>query len=91
MGFFSKGETNFWILLLVCLGLQYIQNIFGPYIRSKFLKVDPIVTLFFIAIFGKFGGALGIFVAIPLSTTIVEFLKDLNNQKIGDDRINRLI
>jgi len=78
-------------LLLVCLILQYIQNIFGPYIRSKFLKVDPIVTLFFIAIFGKFGGALGVFVAIPLSTTIVEFLKDLNDQKICDERFDRLL
>lgn len=87
----NSGFTNFWILLIVCLGLQYVQNIFGPYIRSKFLKVDPIITLFFIAIFGKFGGALGVFVAIPLSTTIVEFLKDLNNQKIKDERFNKLI
>jgi len=85
------GITKSGFLLLMCLGLQYIQNIFGPYIRSKFLKVDPIVTLFFIAIFGKFGGALGVFVAIPLSTTIVEFLKDLTNQKICDERFKKLL
>jgi len=56
--------------------LQYIQNIIGPYVRSKFLKIDPIVTLFFIAIFEKFGGILGVFVAVPLSTIIVSFIKD---------------
>lgn len=87
----SGGITHMGVLLIVCLILQYIQNIFGPYIRSKFLKVDPIVTLFFIAIFGKFGGALGIFVAIPLSTTIVEFLKDLSAHKTCDDRFNKLL
>lgn len=87
----SSGITNAGVLLLACLVLQYVQNIFGPYIRSKFLKIDPIVTLFFIAIFGKFGGALGVFVAIPLSTTIVEFLKDLSNQKICDERFNKLL
>jgi len=85
------GITKSGLLLAMCLGLQYVQNIFGPYIRSKFLKVDPIVTLFFIAIFGKFGGALGVFVAIPLSTTIVEFLKDLSNQKICDERFKKLL
>jgi predicted PurR-regulated permease PerM len=87
----SNDITHAGVLLLACLVLQYVQNIFGPYIRSKFLKIDPIVTLFFIAIFGKFGGALGVFVAIPLSTTIVEFLKDLSNQKIYDERFNKLL
>jgi len=87
----SEGVTHTGMLILVCLILQYVQNLFGPYVRSKFLKVDPIVTLFFIAIFGKFGGALGIFVAIPLSTTIVEFLKDLSSQKVCDDRFNKLL
>lgn len=71
--------------------LQYIQNIIGPYIRSKFLKIDPIVTLFFIAIFGKLGGALGVFVAVPLSTIIVNFIKDLGDQKICDERFNKLL
>ncbi len=85
------GVTASGLVLAICVILQYIQNIFGPYIRSKFLKVDPIVTLFFIAIFGKFGGALGVFVAIPLSTTIVEFLKDLTNEKICDERFKKLI
>jgi predicted PurR-regulated permease PerM len=87
----SGSISQSGILIIVCILLQYVQNIISPYVRSKFLKVDPIVTLFFIALFGKFGGALGVFVAIPLSAIIVEFLKDLNNQKICDDRFCKLL
>lgn len=87
----SGSISQSGILIIACILLQYVQNIISPYVRSKFLKVDPIVTLFFIALFGKFGGALGIFVAIPLSAIIVEFLKDLNNQKICDDRFCKLL
>ncbi len=87
----SGSISQSGVLIMVCVLLQYVQNIISPYVRSKFLKVDPIVTLFFIALFGKFGGALGIFVAIPLSAIIVEFLKDLNSQKICDDRFCKLL
>jgi predicted PurR-regulated permease PerM len=87
----SGSISQSGILIIVCVLLQYVQNIISPYVRSKFLKVDPIVTLFFIALFGKFGGALGIFVAIPLSAVIVEFLKDLNSQKVCDDRFCKLL
>jgi predicted PurR-regulated permease PerM len=43
------------------------------------------------AIFGKLGGALGVFVAVPLSTIIVNFVKDLGDQKICDERFNKLL
>jgi len=86
------GNINhLWILLMVCTVLQYIQNIISPYIRSKFLKIDPIITLFFIAIFGKLGGTLGVFVAVPLSTIIVNFVKDLSSQKVCDERFHKLL
>lgn len=80
----SGGASQIIILLATCLGLQYIQNLIAPYIRSRFLKIDPIITLFFMALFGKFGGILGVFIAVPFSTIIVEFLKDLKSHKICD-------
>jgi len=83
------GMSHVFLLLCVCLGLQYVQNMIAPFVRSKFLKIDPIITLFFVALFGRFGGILGIFVAVPLSTIIVEFFKDLKTQKIcqNDDEL----
>lgn len=87
----SDGFTKTLIILLVCLILQYFENIIGPYIRNKFMKVDPIITLLFISLGGMIGGPLGIFVAIPLSTVVIDFLKDLKNQKINESRCQRLI
>ncbi len=78
----SGGLSQIILLLCICVGLQYVQNLIAPYVRSRFLKIDPIITLFFMAILGKFGGILGVFIAVPLSTIIVEFAKDLKAHKV---------
>jgi len=76
--------TWFGILLTLII-IQYIENIVSPIIRGKILKINPLVIIFAITVGAKLGGILGIFIAIPLSTILVTFFKDLSCLKSPDE------
>lgn len=74
-----------WLaILLALIVIQYIENIVSPIIRGKILKINPLVIIFAVAVGAKLGGIIGIFIAIPLSTILVEFFKDLSYLRFKD-------
>jgi len=73
----KTGRSYLFIILLSLLGIQYLENIISPVIRGKILQINPLVIIFALAIGAKVGGAIGILVAVPLSTVLAEFLRDL--------------
>jgi len=69
---------------LALIIIQYIENIVSPIIRGKILKINPLVIIFAVTVGAKLGGIIGIFIAIPLSTILVEFFKDLSYLRFKD-------
>jgi len=76
-----------WVILLFVLGVsifvQYVENLISPIIRSKLFKMDPVIIIFGIAVFGKIAGILGIIISIPLMYMIMEFIRDVKKKKIS--------
>lgn len=82
---FVVAAPTSWILGLSVLVLYFIiqqleNNLVVPLVMQKAVGLHPIVTLATLAIGGKFGGIMGIILAVPLAliieTIIVEMAKD---------------
>jgi len=75
------------VILLFVLGVsifvQYVENLISPIIRSKLFKMDPVIIIFGIAVFGKIAGILGVIISIPLMYMIMEFIRDVKKKKIS--------
>ncbi len=72
------GITVLGVVILI----QGIEAIFAPFIRSRAMKINPLVLLISIMIGEHIAGFLGIVIAIPLSVCLFDFLKDLESGKI---------
>lgn len=77
----NMGLPSLFLILISLLIIQYAENIISPMVRGKILNINPLVVIFSLAVGAKLGGAIGIFIAVPLSTILVEFIKDLSCQK----------
>ena len=81
----GTGE-NFWVILasalIVTLIIQAIQDlILIPRIMGKRMKLHPAVILLSLAIWGKLLGIIGMIVALPLTTLILGYIKQITHHK----------
>ena len=81
----GTGE-NFWVILasalIVTLIIQAIQDlILIPKIMGKRMKLHPAVILLSLAIWGKLLGIIGMIVALPLTTLILGYIKQMIHEK----------
>lgn len=84
----NAGPIPLLILTIVLIAVQQIENAISPYIRGKFLNVNPLVIILAIALGEKLAGFLGILIAIPLSTIIVDIIKDISQHKFSFKQAN---
>ena len=81
----GTGE-NFWLILasalIVTLIIQTIQDlILVPKIMGKRMKLHPAVILLSLAVWGKLLGIIGMIVALPLTTLILGYIKQVAPEK----------
>ncbi|MGC8651142.1 MAG: AI-2E family transporter [Minisyncoccia bacterium] len=81
---FEQSITFSLFGLGIFIGIQLLENIIAPSIRAKVLQMNPLIIIFAILFGGKLAGALGILVALPLTATLMEFLRDLRRGKINN-------
>ncbi len=79
----ANTGDNFWIILIsalaVTLIIQAIQDfILVPQIMGRRMKLHPAVILLSLAIWGKLLGIIGMIVALPLTTLILGYIKQLH-------------
>lgn len=60
-------ETGLWTLLVFVLVQQAESNILTPLLQQRMVSLPPAVTLFAVVAFGNVFGALGVFLATPLT------------------------
>lgn len=80
----SKPELFFFVFIIICL-LQLLEAcILTPKIQGKAMKINPIVVIFSITLFGEVLGIFGMLIAVPITTIlkiIIEEVKKTKNVK----------
>lgn len=63
------------VVLIEVIILQFIESSFiHPYIMSKGLKINPIIILIGLIVFGYFFGIIGMLISTPLISVINQFM-----------------
>lgn len=79
---FSENFILGGLVILVFLIANGIEVIFSPLLRGKALGLNPLLIIAALLLGGKFAGALGVIIAIPLAAVFFEFIRDWHQGKI---------
>lgn len=81
LGFFESPSLGFWTLALY-IGIQQFENhILTPLILGKRLGVNPVVVIISLLVGFNLAGILGMILAVPVATVIVEWFNDIVEKK----------
>lgn len=75
-------------LLVVGLYLiiqQFENHLIYPLVVTKIVGVPPILVILALIVGGKLAGFLGLLLSVPIAATFVEFLDDVQKQKMSHD------
>ena len=83
MAAFGDGNTTSGLLVLgfYIVLHQFESNLFYPLVMKKVTGLSPVVVILALVVGAKLAGFIGMLLAIPLSTVLVEFLDDLSEKK----------
>lgn len=85
VGIFTLGSAPSKLIsvILLIIILQFIEsNFITPQVESKTVKINPIIVIFFVTLFGNILGIIGMLIAVPVLSIIHIILKSSNNLKI---------
>ena len=81
LGFFQSTSLGLWTLVLY-IGIQQIENqILTPLILGRTLGVNPVVVIIALLVGFNLAGILGMILAVPVATIIVEWFNDIIEKK----------
>jgi len=69
--------------LVIFIAIQFLESIIAPSIRSRVMQINPLIIMFAILFGGKLAGAPGIIIALPLTATLIEVIRDIRSGKIN--------
>lgn len=75
-------------LLVVGLYLiiqQFENHLIYPLVVTKIVGVPPILVILALIVGGKLAGFLGLLLSVPIAATLVEFLDDVQKQKMSNE------
>jgi predicted PurR-regulated permease PerM len=81
--------TNGMTSALIVVGLyiiihQFENQLIYPLVVRKIVGVPPIVSILALIIGGKLAGFVGLLISVPLATMLIEFLNDVEKNKIAE-------
>lgn len=80
----ASGMSLALIVAVLYLVIQQFENhVIYPLVVKKVIGIPPIVSIIALVVGGELGGFLGVVVAVPVATAIMEFLNDLEEEKIA--------
>ena len=80
-GFFQAPSIGFWVLILY-IGIQMLENhILTPLILGKSLGINPVVVIIALLVGFNLAGIIGMILAVPVATIIVEWFNDIAEKK----------
>lgn len=63
---------------------QFENQLIYPLVVRKIVGVPPIVSILALIIGGKLAGFIGLLISVPLATMLIEFLNDVEKNKIAE-------
>lgn len=84
---FSMSRRLGIVTIVICIIIQGLENyLFSPIIMSKQTKMNPLLILFGLLLFGRLFGIIGLLIATPLLSIIrVLVIEVINNYKLIND------
>lgn len=80
----SLGMTTTLIVAILYILIQQLENhVIYPLVVKKMVGVPAIVSILAIVVGGQLAGFLGIVISVPVAAVIMEFINDLEQQKIA--------
>ena len=78
----ERGASFGLIIAALYLLIQQFENhLFYPLVVKKIVGISPIVVILALVVGAKLAGFLGILLSVPLSTTLMEYLRDVEKEK----------
>ena len=87
----ADGMTSALLVIGLYVIIQQFENqLIYPLVVRKIVGVPPLVSILALIIGGKLAGFVGLLVAVPLATMLMEFLNDLERNKTAEaERLSR--
>lgn len=83
---FLLSATQSWglglVSLLVLFVLEQIEGFVAPLLRSKMMNLNPLIIIVALLVGAKLAGAIGIIIVLPLTATLLEFIKDWRSGRL---------
>jgi len=81
----TSGMTSALIVVGLYIIVQQFENqLIYPLVVKKIVGVPPLVSILAIIIGGKLAGFIGMLISVPLATMLMEFLNDVEKNKIAE-------
>jgi len=81
--YISGGVSSGLLVIGLYLIIQQFENhLFYPLVVKKIIGVPPILVILSLIIGAKLAGFLGLLLSVPVATTVMEYLNDLQRRKI---------
>ncbi len=81
LGFFESTSLGLWTIVLYIVIQQIENQILTPLILGKALGINPVVVIISLLIGFNLAGILGMVLAVPVATVIVEWFNDIAEKK----------
>ncbi|MBI3075253.1 MAG: AI-2E family transporter, partial [Parcubacteria group bacterium] len=81
IGFLESVPLGFMVLGLYVIIDQFESHLIYPLVVRKVIGISPIIVILALIIGGELAGFLGIILAIPVATTLLEMLSDFEKGK----------
>ncbi len=80
-GFFQSTALGFWVVILYIVIQQLENHILTPLIMGRTLGINPVVVIIALLIGFNLAGILGMILAVPVATVVVEWFNDVAEKK----------
>lgn len=81
---FVQGPLLGLIAMIVYFVIQQVEShLIVPTVMRRAIGLNPLVVVIALLVGGALGGVLGLFLAVPVASVVVEFLTDTDRKKRG--------
>lgn len=81
LGFAQSASAGVWVIALYTVVQQIENQLLVPLLMGRTLGINPVVVIISLLIGFNLAGILGMILAVPLATVIVEFFNDIVEKK----------
>jgi predicted PurR-regulated permease PerM len=70
---------------------QFENHVFYPLVVKKIIGISPIVVIIALIIGAKLEGLIGVILSVPISTTLIEYIHDVQKNRITENALTNQI